>query len=78
MNQFKTGNLAIVNLGTKAAKLARKAYPGQEETANRHAIEAFVCLCLGAGASAGVAEARLFHTGHCHGHCSEDLVFIKQ
>ena len=42
LKQLECGNKDIVDLGAEAAKLARKAYPEQEETANRLAVETFV------------------------------------
>ena len=42
LKQLERGNRDIVDLGAKAAKLALKAYPEQEDMANRQAIEAIV------------------------------------
>ena len=43
LKQLENCSKVIVELGAEAAKLARKAYPGQENTASRQAIEAFFC-----------------------------------
>ena len=42
LNRLERGDWDIVDLGAEAAKIAWKAYPEQEETANRQAVEAFV------------------------------------
>ena len=44
LKQLECGDKDIVDLGAEAAKLAKKAYPEQEEMANRQAVEAFVCV----------------------------------
>ena len=36
------GGRELIDLGSHIEKLARRAYPGQQETAQRHAIEAFI------------------------------------
>ena len=61
LKQLERGDKDIVNLGAKAAKLAKKAYPEQRETMNRQAI----CLCIRPEASTGGAEARSLCIGRC-------------
>ena len=42
LKQLEKGDRHIVDLGAEAAKLVRKVYQEQGNTANRQAIEAFV------------------------------------
>ena len=42
MKQSERGDHDITDLGAEAVKLDRRAYPKQEDTENRQAIEAFV------------------------------------
>ena len=42
LKQLEQGDKDITDLGAEAAKLAKKAYPEQEETANQQTVEAFV------------------------------------
>ena len=43
LKQLERVIMIIVDLGAKAAKLVQKAYPEQEDTTNRQAVEA---LCM--------------------------------
>ena len=44
LKQLERGDCDIIDLGAEVAKLARKAYHQQEDTVDRLAIEAFVCV----------------------------------
>ena len=43
LQQLERGSKDVVNVGAEAAKLAKEACPQQDDTANKQAIEAFVC-----------------------------------
>ena len=42
LKQLERGDKNTVDLGAEAAKLAKEAYPEQEEMVNRQAVEVFV------------------------------------
>ena len=65
--QLEQGDKDIVNLGAEATKLAKKAYPEQEEMPNRQAVEVFfLALDPKLPLEVLLAEAWSSCVGRCH------------